>query len=298
MKLLKLAQINLEENNIVHSRFKHCPCCNSQEWCVIWDNPLEHTIRDWKDFMYGGRQFIKQIIHCNNCGYRSITWPTQGDEFYTDADRSDYTSLTSARKRYFLEMKKSLYHFSENFNRISSMMDLGAGDGDWLSTWPEVPLRYATEKQPKMIEKMNARGIFTSPSLEACANIEFDLISAFDFLEHVEDPKKLLQSVYERLAVGGSVVIGVPNMGKWLARLLGTRYYLYCPMHYSYFTEKSLRCLLGQFFSQVEIFKSPAMHTNLNGVAKWLFPQLQNSLFDKIWLPLGYSASLIAISQK
>ena len=280
------------------SRFVQCPCCCSTHWRVVWNNPTQKAILDWKEFMYGGRQFIGKILQCEACGYRHVQAPTIGDGFYAHADVSCYNSLARARIRYFSELKVALCQRGFILQDGARMLDLGAGEGDWLAAWPEVKSRYATEMHPTLIRSMNERGINTVPSLDRLANMEFHLISAFDFLEHVEDPNRLLQHIHRRMVDGGAVVIGVPNMGKWAARLLGTRYYLYCPMHYSYFTEKALRALLGRHFSQVDIFLSPPMHTTLSGVAKWILPKLQNAVLDKIWLPMGYRASLIAIARK
>lgn len=248
--------------------------------------------------MYGGRQFIGKIIHCNNCDFRYVQTPTPGDNYYTNADHSGYSSLADARLRYFSELKVSLRKRGITLSDEASMLDLGAGDGDWLAAWPEVRHRSATEMQPTLIQRMNDKGIFTSPGLESFEHSHFNLISAFDFLEHVEDPNPLIQSMHDRLIVGGNIIIGVPDMGKWVARLFGTRYYLYCPMHYSYFTEKSLSMLLSKYFRQVEILPSPPMRTSLNGVTKWVLPKLQNAALDKVLLPLGYRASLIAIARK
>jgi SAM-dependent methyltransferase len=256
------------------------------------------AIQDWKDFMYGGRNFIGQIIHCNNCSFRYIEIPTPGNNYYTDADHSGYSSLANARLRYFLDLRTALCQRGITLSNEASMLDLGAGDGDWLSAWPEVRHRCATEMQPALLKRMNEKGIVTASGLEGFANSHFDLISAFDFLEHIEDPNPLLQRLQDRLVDGGTLIIGVPDMGKWMARLFGTRYYLYCPMHYSYFTKKSLTMLLRKYFSKIEVFPSPPMRTSLNGLTKWIFPKLQNTVFDKIWLPVGYRASLIAIARK
>ncbi len=248
--------------------------------------------------MYGGRRFIDRINECQDCGFRFVQRPTPGDEYYANADHSDYRSLGAARMRYFAEVKAELQKRRLARSGNESMLDLGAGDGDWLAVWPEIRFRYGTEMHPTLIQRMRERGISSTSALESLVDQRFELISAFDFLEHVEEPEQLLQWMRDRLVDGGSVIIGVPDMGKWAARLFGTRYYLYCPMHYSYFTGNSLRLLLSRYFSQVQIFRSPPMRTTLNAVAKWIFPRLQNAALDKAWLPMGYCASLIAVAQK
>ena len=248
--------------------------------------------------MYGGREFIDEIIHCNCCGFRFVQPPTPGLDYYAQVNHSGYSSLTNARLQYFAEIKSAM--FKRGFLPLNKtvMLDLGAGEGDWLATWPEVHYKYATEVQPALVNRMKERGIFTAPGLEIFPRKHFNLVSAFDFLEHVEDPNTLIRQMHDLLMADGTAIFGVPDMGKWTSHIFGTRYYLYCPMHYSYFTKKSLNMLLSKYFDQIEIFTSPPMRTSLNGVAKWTFPKLQNKAFDKIWLPFGYRASLIAIARK
>ncbi len=287
-----------QESALNKARFNQCPCCASARSSVVWDNPVLKSFQNWKDFMYGGRQFIEKIIQCDDCGFRYIQTPKIRDDFYAQADNSSYSSLKNARLRYFLELKTALQMRGLILPDEANILDVGAGEGDWLTMWPEVRHKYATEMQPILIRRMKERGIITMPTLDNLKDTRCHLISAFDFLEHVEDPNQLLQLIHDRLVAGGTIVIGVPDMGKWVARLFGTRYYLYCPMHYSYFTAKSLHLLLSKYFSHIDIFPSPPMRTTLNGMIKWVFPKLQRATLDKIWLPLGYRASLIAIARK
>jgi hypothetical protein len=87
-------------------------------------------------------------------------------------------------------------------------------------------------------------------------------------------------------------------MGKFIASLLRQRYYLYSPMHLSYFTEDSLRSLLMRIFPEacmINIFPSPAMKADLRTLVKWLRLPLAIHSKLNIQIPFGYSASLIAI---
>ncbi len=290
--------MDLPKSIIKQSRFIQCPCCNSYNLQIAWNNPNFESVKDWSNFMFGGRKFIDQIINCNNCNFRYIQTPTDGKKFYINSDYNIYSALVDMRLRYFLKIKVALNNRGIILTNQAHMLDIGAGEGDWLATWPEIQNRNATEIQPVLRKKIRQKGIYTKANLDFFENNRFDFISAFDFLEHIEDPNFLLKRVNDLLAKKGIVVIGVPDMQKWVARLLGTRYYLYCPMHYSYFTEKSLRMLLNKYFCQIEIFSSPTMYTSINGAIKWLTPKLQISWLNNVSLPIGYSASLIAIARK
>jgi len=282
---------------LITERFDACPCCESKKLYAVWQNRTPQAVTHWKNFMFGGRRFFDRVMGCRTCGFRYLEPIVAGDCFYHEADHAEYHALSDARLRYFSEVKVAIQKRGYNLSQNARVLDLGAGEGDWLTAWPEIAGRYATEMQPEFILHMQAQGISVQSTIENTTE-NFDMISAFDFLEHVANPKPLLQQINSKLSLGGMLVIGVPDMGKLLARLLGTRYYLYCPMHYSYFTRNSLHKLLSQYFTQVDIFESPPMRATLKAVAKWVLPNLQHPALGHVWLPVGYRASLIALARK
>jgi SAM-dependent methyltransferase len=181
----------------------------------------------------------------------------------------------------------------------SNILDIGCASGDWLQLWEESASLYGTELSPVFHEELANKGIqVVHPEI-----IEFkkyDLISMFDYLEHVECPEAELSRAYRNLKMGGYLVIGVPDMGKWQARLFGIKYYLYCPMHFSYFNRISLEKITSKIFlkKSISIFQSPPMKTNINGILKWLGFNHPLSYWSSINFPLGYSASLILVARK
>lgn len=247
--------------------------------------------------MFGGRQFLENVVGCENCGFRFLEPVIGGEHYYREADHNEYQALRDARRRYFLDVREAIERFRSRLLPDSRILDLGAGEGDWLAAWPEITKRFATEVQPEFVRSLQRQNI-TALSVPEDSPAPFDMISAFDFLEHVENPHSLLQRIHAKLSPGGTVVFGVPDMGKWVARLLGTRYYLYCPMHYSYFNRSSLELLLAQYFVEVKVLVSPPMRATLNAAAKWIWPGLQSSSVGNLWLPFGYRASLIAVARK
>jgi 2-polyprenyl-3-methyl-5-hydroxy-6-metoxy-1,4-benzoquinol methylase len=280
----------------IAGRFESCPCCSSQELHTIWKNSTPEVIHDWKSFMFGGRKFFDQVMGCGACGFQYLEPVVNGNVFYRTAHEGEYQLLRDERRRYFSKVKAYVQNRGYTLPEKSKILDLGAGEGDWLSLWPETHQRYATEMLPKYMERMTDQGISMLPDLNSTTE-KFDMITAFDFLEHVENPNQLLQTISSKLNQNGMTVISVPNMGKFLAQIFSTKYYLYCPMHYSYFTHNSLRKILSKYFNSVEIFASPAMYCTLNSVAKWIFPKLQSPLLNHIQFPFGYSASIIAVAK-
>lgn len=287
---------NIDESSESNQRFWTCPCCNCTQFKLIWQNSFFQTPTLASEFMHGSRKFIEKIIQCIECKFAFIDTPIPGDGFYTTVNSEEYSSLAPARLKYFTNIKSDLLRRNIILDSKSSILDMGAGQGDWLALWPEVPSRCATEIQPSYIKKMQSNGIKVIQNLDE-TKILYEMITAFDYLEHVLDPSELIKCLASKISPSGALVIGVPNMGNWLARFFGTRYYLYCPMHYSYFTHTSLLKILSPHFRSVEIFPSPPMFATINAATKWIAPKLSHQSLNNIWLPIGYSASLIAIAK-
>ncbi|HYC22260.1 MAG TPA: class I SAM-dependent methyltransferase [Candidatus Bathyarchaeia archaeon] len=70
----------------------------------------------------------------------------------------------------------------------------------------------------------------------------YDVVTAFDVLEHLREPRVLLDRCREWLAPGGVLVLTVPDIGSLPARLMGRFwYYVDPPGHLQYFAPESLR---------------------------------------------------------
>jgi 2-polyprenyl-3-methyl-5-hydroxy-6-metoxy-1,4-benzoquinol methylase len=86
----------------------------------------------------------------------------------------------------------------------------------------------------------------------------FDMITMSHVLEHVPDPVATLKRCRELLAPNGRLLIGIPNIDSWEARLFG-RYWtgLDIPRHLVHFREDVLRRMLADLGFTVTV--RPAM---------------------------------------
>jgi 2-polyprenyl-3-methyl-5-hydroxy-6-metoxy-1,4-benzoquinol methylase len=74
----------------------------------------------------------------------------------------------------------------------------------------------------------------------------FGVITLFDVIEHLDDPRAALQRCREYLKPGGRLFITTPDTGSAMARLLGRHwYYLDFAQHVSLFNAGNLRRLLA-----------------------------------------------------
>ncbi|MCW3016580.1 MAG: putative S-adenosylmethionine-dependent methyltransferase, partial [Solirubrobacterales bacterium] len=72
-----------------------------------------------------------------------------------------------------------------------------------------------------------------------------DVVTLWHVLEHVADPAGTLDVLHGWLRPGGALVVGVPNLDSWQARIGGRRWYhLDLPRHRTHFTARGLTSLL------------------------------------------------------
>lgn len=74
----------------------------------------------------------------------------------------------------------------------------------------------------------------------------FDVVTVWDVLEHTHDPQAFLRECQRVLKPGGLLVVNCPDIGSWLARLMGRKWLMLLTTHLYYFTRQTLRQLLQQ----------------------------------------------------
>jgi 2-polyprenyl-3-methyl-5-hydroxy-6-metoxy-1,4-benzoquinol methylase len=74
----------------------------------------------------------------------------------------------------------------------------------------------------------------------------FDAVTAWHVLEHLDDPGAALARSASWLAPRGSLLVGVPNIASWQARIGGPRWFhLDVPRHRVHFSPRGLEALLA-----------------------------------------------------
>lgn len=108
----------------------------------------------------------------------------------------------------------------------------------------------------------------------AAAPGSYELITMFDVIEHVTDPRSELTSAATALVKGGVLLITTPDAGSAFARVFGTRWHLVVPPeHLFYFTKRGMRTLLESLGFEVQSITRPGKRFTLRyffaTVARW-----------------------------
>jgi len=74
---------------------------------------------------------------------------------------------------------------------------------------------------------------------------QFDVVTAFDIIEHTLDPAAFLDDIGRVLAPGGLLVVSTPDTGHWLRGIMGNRWPMLQPFQHTFlFSQQAIRALL------------------------------------------------------
>jgi 2-polyprenyl-3-methyl-5-hydroxy-6-metoxy-1,4-benzoquinol methylase len=103
----------------------------------------------------------------------------------------------------------------------------------------------------------------------------FDLVTLFHVLEHVPDPRSVLQEVRRILQPRGRMILQVPNVASWQSRLMGARWYaLDVPRHVIHYSARSIQRLVEDAGFRVRRVQHFNLRDNAPALASSVFPFL------------------------
>jgi hypothetical protein len=128
-------------------------------------------------------------------------------------------------------------------------------------------------------------------------NTRFDVITAFDVLEHVVDPISFIRRIFDLLNDDGLVVIAVPDVQCLSARIsLKNWDQLILPMHLNYFCTKTLKRFLGDNgFNVLQISSQPSITI---GLRRMLLKLKNTKNFAIINNAINWSFNVITLFKK
>ncbi len=144
------------------------------------------------------------------------------------------------------------------------LLDVGAGKGRFVAYARAHGFPDATGLEP------SARAVapHVAPiALEDAVFAGLGAITLWHVLEHVEDPATALTRLHGWLRPGGTLLVGVPDLDSWQARVGGPRWYhLDLPRHRTHFTARGLRVLLERTGFRVDVVTRRTLEHNPFGL--------------------------------
>lgn len=142
------------------------------------------------------------------------------------------------------------------------LLDVGAGFGHFVKAASTHYHTMGTELAPAAVDwaSRNLGVELVQASVESLPNLlsgPYDVVTLWDVIEHLDDPRQALMAVAERLEPGGLVILSTPDFSSLAARLLGRRWYYLDPIqHVVLFGRPAMARLLSECGFRVEVWGS------------------------------------------
>lgn len=196
------------------------------------------------------------IVQCLECGllYQNPRPSIEEMQAYYPDDYQPY-QVDIHNQSYILRKAiefgyQSRIHNITDFKSQGKLLDIGCAGGEFLEHFRKIPgwIVSGVELNPFASQVARDKGleIFTGTLEQAhFPDHSFDVITMWDVLEHLHDPKGTLQEIRRILKPGGLVALRLPNGDSW-DRLLFGRFWsgFDAPRHLYIFTHATMKEIL------------------------------------------------------
>ncbi len=140
---------------------------------------------------------------------------------------------------------------------------------------------------------------------------KFDVVTMFDVIEHIPNPKFSIKAVSNLLVKNGLLLINTPDSGSFFAKLMGSKWHLIVPPeHIHYFNKKSLITLLEsngfEIVEYTKIGKKFTLEYVSSMLARWtnvaVFDSttnmLKKSFIGQLSIPINLRDNMFVMARK
>jgi len=204
------------------TQVESCPICGR-----TGDNlPIEH----------GGDYIIYRCSYCHGdfarierrVDYRGEIYKTSGDPV---RDSYKLDTLRSPEEHFTEPIRWYTHRLTSNFLGAfpvkGKLLDVGCGVGVFAKLAEELGFEvYAFDPAEEAIKYAREKFQLKNTVAGTIGNIppdwqDFDVISAIEVIEHVENPRELVSRIYSLLKPGGCFIMSVPNRNRIGVKLWG-----------------------------------------------------------------------------
>lgn len=228
-----------------------CPLCGGDDAHVLTEATVDpekltasaFASRKLPEYMHS------RMVECNECGMLYANPVLQQEklaEAYKDASFESGEESRLAAMTY----RGLLQSHLENLPKMSSALDIGAGDGAFVAELLDLGFTDVVGVEPSIAPIAAAKpeiqphlkcGIFSAKQFTPSS---LDLITCFQVIEHVWDPVGIARDALTLLKPGGLLMIVAHDRRALSARIMGTRSPIFDIEHLQLFDRRTSSALL------------------------------------------------------
>jgi SAM-dependent methyltransferase len=219
-----------------------CPICNGGP-AVTWIRRGEFS-----------------IVRCSRCGFRFLDpqpTPEQlrclyGESYFQNSESvgRGYSGYIDEAENVRETFRRRLRHLPLPMGR-PKLLDIGAAAGFFVEQARRVgweacgiePSEWAARYARERLGQPVTTGTIEDQAYEPAT---FDVVTMWEVIEHLPDPRAVLAEAHRILKPGGQLILSTPDAGSTVARLSGRRWlgWSKVPEHLHFFDRQSLDRLL------------------------------------------------------
>jgi SAM-dependent methyltransferase len=227
--------------------------------CNICSGNRSELIYEVSDYWLKNSTKKYQYYYCYTCGviFRN---PIMEELDFNSIYPSSYEVYTQHNSKKKIDRILFEYGFLKKYKIFSkfldkgSILDIGCSDGAFLNSLKKYKswLLFGVEKNkkiPRSNQNLNGINLFYGDLLQAnYKNDQFDIVTMWDVLEHLEEPIETLQEIWRILRKEGLLILKVPNSHS-LDRKIFKKYWagIDAPRHVYVFNKDNIGILLSKF---------------------------------------------------
>lgn len=221
-----------------------CPICKN-------DN-LHMKVKGWDDYI---------LFQCMNCEIGHVEpFNAPGSDWYANAERYElaFDNKLPVDWRHKMFLSKKIINYED-----IDLLDIGAGTGNFLNEASKMGYKTTgIDFDKKRVEfginnyKLNLLVIDLKSHIKNVGDKKYDVVTAFELIEHLDDPIDFVSDVKKVLKKNGTFVISTPNWDRTfkVENEIGD----YPPHHLTWWTKKSLKNFLEiNGFDNIKIIEQP-----------------------------------------
>lgn len=239
----------------------HCNLCGADDTITRYPCTIEKNSagKDWSAFACTNAGYGRHhtIVQCNRCGLVYTDPRLDQRDIFDTYEAVEDTLYVEEREGRVLTFERHLKPLEQLAGPPAGrpLLDVGCHTGVFV----EIAARHGwdawgVELSRWAVERAQARGLRVAQGTLETADLpeaHFDVVTMWDVIEHLTDPRGALEQAYRLLKPGGLVVVHTIDIDSLFARLMGARWPWLMEMHIYYFSRRTLRAMLEQSGFQV-----------------------------------------------
>jgi SAM-dependent methyltransferase len=245
-----------------YARLVDCPACGSSEWRTLFTKAGFTFVRcDLCDLVFSNPQVVEELLE---------------EEYRTGGSNDIWVDVLLSERQLELDREKfgALLDELEPYRRGGRLLDVGCSIGLFLQLaeqrgWQGRGIEFSDRARAYAQDELGLDVIDVPLEEAGYEDGSFDVVALNSVIEHVNQPRRLLEEIHRILVPGGAFYVITPNVESLACRVLHERAATFDGRnHLVYFSRATLTALLDRAGFDVDHVSTRV--ASLQPILEWL----------------------------